>query len=62
MIIFKNFFSFVLTFYAYDWLIFGGIRKTLVAIASVQVVVCFLSIPMCKSLTLTTLNKALTLT
>lgn len=49
MIIFKNFFSFVLTFFAYDWLIDGGIQRTLVAISLVQVGVCLLSIPMCKS-------------
>lgn len=49
MIIFKNFFSFVLTFYAYDWIIKGGIRPTLLAIASIQVAVCLLSVPMCKS-------------
>ena len=48
MIIFKNFFSFILTWFAYDWLIFGGIEKTLVAIAAVQVVICALTIPMCK--------------
>ncbi|KAH8737378.1 major facilitator superfamily domain-containing protein [Ilyonectria robusta] len=46
MIIFKNFFSFVLTFYAYDWIIQGGIRPTLLAIASIQVAVCLLSVPM----------------
>lgn len=49
MIIFKNFFSFVLTWFAYNWLITGGIEKTLVTIAAVQVGVCALSIPMCKS-------------
>lgn len=49
MIIFKNFFSFALTFYAYDWIIDGGVRPTLVAIASIQVVVCLSSIPMCTS-------------
>lgn len=48
MIIFKNLFSFVLTFFAYDWIIDGGIRRTLIAISSVQVVICLLSIPMCK--------------
>ncbi|KAI5466212.1 major facilitator superfamily domain-containing protein [Mariannaea sp. PMI_226] len=46
MIIFKNFFSFVLTFYAYEWINTGGIRTTLVAISSIQVGVCLLSIPM----------------
>lgn len=49
MIIFKNFFSFALTFYAYDWIINGGIRPTLLAISSIQVVVCLTSIPMCKN-------------
>jgi hypothetical protein len=49
MIIFKNFFSFVLTWFAYNWLIHGGIQKTLITIASIQVVVCALSIPMCES-------------
>jgi hypothetical protein len=48
MIIFKNFFSFVLTFYAYEWINTGGIRPTLIAISSIQVGVCLLSIPMCK--------------
>ncbi|KEY70079.1 hypothetical protein S7711_07863 [Stachybotrys chartarum IBT 7711] len=46
MIIFKNFFSFILTFFAYDWLMHGGIQRTMVAIASVQIAVCLLSIPM----------------
>ncbi|KAM5355742.1 hypothetical protein ACJ41O_002388 [Fusarium nematophilum] len=46
MIIFKNFFSFILTFFAYDWINDGGIKRTMVSIASIQVVVCFLSIPM----------------
>lgn len=50
MIIFKNIFSFILTFFAYDWLIKGGIKHTLIAISIVQVVVCLISIPMCKSL------------
>ncbi|VZH86914.1 unnamed protein product [Fusarium fujikuroi] len=46
MIIFKNFFSFILTFFAYDWINQGGIERTMLAIASIQVVVCLLSIPM----------------
>ncbi|PHH79882.1 hypothetical protein CDD82_2107 [Ophiocordyceps australis] len=46
MIIFKNILSFVLTWYAYEWLIHGGLRKVMVIIASVQVGVCLLSIPM----------------
>lgn len=46
LIIFKNMFSFGLTFKAYDWLVEGGIRETFIALASVQVVICLLSIPM----------------
>ncbi|KAK2937481.1 Major facilitator superfamily [Fusarium oxysporum f. sp. vasinfectum] len=46
MIIFKNFFSFILTFFAYNWINDGGIERTMLAIASIQVVVCLLSIPM----------------
>ncbi|KAF4453830.1 hypothetical protein F53441_3516 [Fusarium austroafricanum] len=46
MIIFKNFFSFILTFFAYDWINNGGIQRTMMAISSIQVVVCLLSVPM----------------
>ncbi|KAI9171314.1 MFS-type transporter [Paramyrothecium foliicola] len=46
MIIFKNILSFILTFFAFDWLIAGGIKDTIVVVASVQVVICLLSIPM----------------
>lgn len=42
-------FSFGLTWSAYDWLVTIGILKTFYIIASVQVGVCLLSIPMCKS-------------
>ncbi|KAI0012904.1 major facilitator superfamily transporter [Xylariaceae sp. FL0662B] len=45
-IIFKNLFSFAMTFKAYDWLMEGGVQRVFNAIASVQVVVCLLSIPM----------------
>lgn len=49
MIIFKNFFSFVLTFFAFDWVTKGaGIKTTITIIASIQVAVCLTSIPMCK--------------
>lgn len=50
MIIFKNIFAFALTFKAYEWLITNGTRATPVfnALGAVQVVVCALSIPMCK--------------
>ncbi|ORY56704.1 major facilitator superfamily transporter [Pseudomassariella vexata] len=46
LIIFKNMFSFGLTFKAYEWLVYGGIEETFHVLASVQVVVCLLSIPM----------------
>ncbi|UNI14694.1 hypothetical protein JDV02_001296 [Purpureocillium takamizusanense] len=46
MIIFKNIFSFILTWYAYDWITHGGIKSVFVIVASVQVGICLLSIPM----------------
>lgn len=53
MIIFKNMFSFGLTYKAYEWLVINGTRATPVfnALGAVQVIVCALSIPMCKSCT-----------
>lgn len=48
LLIFKNVFSFGLTYSGYDWLLTGGIKPVFLAIASVQVVVCCLTIPMCK--------------
>ncbi|KAG6041409.1 hypothetical protein E4U41_004507 [Claviceps citrina] len=46
MIIFKNVFSCVLTFYAYDWVIGGGFRKVFLIVASIQMAVCALTIPL----------------
>ncbi|CAI7633424.1 unnamed protein product [Penicillium bialowiezense] len=46
MLIFKNMFSFVLTFYAYEWFSHGGIKHTMVVLGSIQVGICLLSIPM----------------
>lgn len=46
LLIFKNMFSFVLTYYAYNWLVAAGVVKTFNIIASIQVGVCLLSIPM----------------
>ncbi|KAG9242382.1 MFS transporter-like protein [Calycina marina] len=46
ILIFKNFFSFGLTFKAYDWIVKKGIYTTFMAISSVQIVICLLSIPM----------------
>lgn len=51
MIIFKNIFSYALTYKAYDWIQENQTRATPVfnALATFQVIVCLLSIPMCKS-------------
>lgn len=49
LLIFKNFFSFGLTFRAYKWIVEFGIFNTFMVVSSIQVVVCLLSIPMCKS-------------
>lgn len=50
MIIFKNIFSFALTFKAFDWLIENHTQATPLfnALATVQLVACLLSIFMCK--------------
>lgn len=50
MIIFKNIFSFALTFKAFDWLIENNTkaRPLFNALGSVQVVACLLTIPLCK--------------
>lgn len=49
LIMFKNFLSFFLTFYAYEWILKFGIWDTFLVISSVQVGICLLSVPMCKS-------------
>lgn len=50
MLFFKNVFSFVLTFFAYDWLVVkAGSRAPFIAIGTIQVGICLLAIPMCKS-------------
>lgn len=48
MIIFKNIFSFILTFYAYDWIIGGGFQTVFLIVASIQMGICVLTIPLCK--------------
>jgi hypothetical protein len=48
---FKNIFSFILTFFAYDWLVVKqGSRIPFIAIGSIQVGICLLAIPMCMSI------------
>ena len=49
MIIFKNMLSFALTAKAYDWFIIAGVEDTMIPISIVQVAVCLLTVPMCKS-------------
>ncbi|KAF2499648.1 major facilitator superfamily transporter [Lophium mytilinum] len=46
LLVFKNIFSFGLTWSSYDWLVQTGVKPVFMAVASVQVVVCLLSIPM----------------
>ncbi|RDW84947.1 hypothetical protein BP6252_02537 [Coleophoma cylindrospora] len=48
MIMFKNFFSFGLTWSAYGWLVHSGTYKVFMVISSVQIIVCLLSVPMCE--------------
>ncbi|KAL0258305.1 hypothetical protein SLS55_007480 [Diplodia seriata] len=46
LLVFKNVFSFALTFKGYDWIVGAGVRPVFVAVASVQVAVCALTLPM----------------
>jgi len=48
LLVFKNIFSFGLTFSGYDWLVAGGIKPVFMAIASVQVVVCCSTVLLCE--------------
>lgn len=49
LLVFKNIFSFGLTFSGLDWLTVYGIRPVFVVISSLQVGICLLTVPMCKS-------------
>ncbi|ORY09280.1 MFS transporter-like protein [Clohesyomyces aquaticus] len=46
LLVFKNIFSFALTFKGYEWMITGGIKQIFIAIGSVQVAICLLTVPM----------------
>ncbi|EEH37857.2 member of major facilitator superfamily multidrug-resistance protein [Paracoccidioides lutzii Pb01] len=46
LLVFKNMFSFILTYFAYDWVVLANPRTVFLTIGSVQVCVCLLSIPM----------------
>lgn len=43
-------FSFVLTFYAFDWFQHRGTKHTMIVVASIEVGICMLTLPMCKYL------------
>lgn len=49
LLVFKNIFSFGLTFSGYDWLRDAGISPVFRDVGIVQVVICLLTVPMCKS-------------
>jgi hypothetical protein len=51
MIIFKNLFSFALTFKGFDWLVMTRTQAAPIfnALGAVQAVICLTSIPLCKS-------------
>lgn len=46
LIIFKNLFSFVLAYYAYDWVLSGGFEKMFVVFGSIEMGICALGVPM----------------
>lgn len=48
LLVFKNIFSFGLTFSGYDWLVQYGVKPVFLAVASVQVVICCLTVLMCE--------------
>lgn len=48
MLVFKNMFSFGLTWSGYDWLIHSNFKTVFYAVGSVQAGVCLLTIPLCK--------------
>lgn len=46
LIIFKNIFSFILAYNAYNWVFKSGINDIFIAFASIEIGICLLSIPM----------------
>ena len=49
LLVFKNVFSFILTYFAYDWINAHGTKTIFIVIASIEMAVCCTSIPMCES-------------
>ena len=48
LLVFKNLFSFGLTFKGFDWISGGTVKGVFVIVASLQVGICALTVPMCK--------------
>jgi len=46
LLIFKNMFSFILAYFAYNWVFAGGIRHLFIIFGSIEVALCLLSVPM----------------
>ncbi|KAK7727758.1 hypothetical protein SLS57_002801 [Botryosphaeria dothidea] len=46
LLVFKNIFSYGLTYKGYDWIVEGGVREVFMAVGSVQVGVCMLTVLM----------------
>ena len=49
LLVFKNIFSFALTFKGFEWIQQGQVQPVFTAVASVQVGICLLTVPMCES-------------
>jgi MFS family permease len=48
LLVFKNIFSFGLTFKGFDWIVSSQIKPVFITLASIQVGICALTVPMCK--------------
>lgn len=49
LLVFKNLFSFALTFKGFDWMVQAdSIKDVFIAVGSAQIGVCMLTLPMCK--------------
>lgn len=46
LLIFKNMFSFLLTYFSFTWIFAGGIRHVFIILGSLQIVICLFSVPM----------------
>ncbi|OAL70169.1 MFS transporter [Trichophyton violaceum] len=46
LLVFKNMFSFLLTYFAYNWVVLGGAKRVFLIIGGIEVAVCLLSVPM----------------